>query len=53
MNKNLLAIIAVIALSVAVMVPVLARDHQVNAAIGKCGTFMKFDRKSKSCHWKI
>lgn len=53
MNKKLLAIIAVIAVTVAVMVPVLARDHQVNAAIGKCGTFMKFNRKSKSCHWKI
>ncbi len=53
MNKRLLAIIAVIALTVAVMVPVVARDHKVNAATGKCGMFMKFDRKSKSCHWKI
>ena len=53
MNKKLLAIIAILTVTISVMVPVLARDNEVNAAAGKCGSFMKFDRKSKSCLWKI
>ncbi len=52
MNKQMLAIIAVVAVA-AIMSPVIASDRKAKAAGGKCGMFMKFDKKSKSCHWKV
>ena len=53
MNTKLLAIIAVVAIAAAVMAPVIASDRKAKAAAGQCSMFMKFDKKSKSCHWKI
>jgi hypothetical protein len=53
MNKLTLLILAAVAIAAAAVAPVIANDRKAKAAAGKCGMFMKFDKKSKSCHWKL
>lgn len=50
MNRSVLALLTVLAITAAVAVPVVATDRRVKAAAAaKCNMFTKYSSKTKTC----